>query len=223
LIAYTIETALSKKHLFHRILVSTDDKEIAEVAERYGAEVPFRRPDELARDDVPMVPVLQHAVRYVEAQDKVKLDWVCLLQPADPLRTANDIEAVFRLAETGGCDSVISVVQVFAVHPILMKRIENGMLLPYCMEEKEGTRRQDYHPPAYMRNGAIYLTQRSVLMEHNSIWGRVIRPYVMPPERSVGVDSELDLKLVEVLASGSLDSTHEQKMSTVERAEQSLR
>jgi CMP-N-acetylneuraminic acid synthetase len=80
-----------------------------------------------------------------------------------------------------------------------MKRIENNRLLPFCVEEVEGTRRQDYQPPAYMRNGAVYLTRRDVLMEQNSIWGKSIRPYVMPPERSISIDTELDLKLAELL------------------------
>ncbi|HEX9922740.1 MAG TPA: acylneuraminate cytidylyltransferase family protein [Anaerolineae bacterium] len=199
LIAYTIETALAARHLFCRIVVSTDDDEIAAVARHYGAEVPFMRPAELAVDEAPMVPVLQHAVRFVEQQDDIRLDWVYLLQPTDPLRTAADLEEAMQLALAGGCDSVISVVQVFAVHPILMKRIEHGWLLPYCLEEKEDTRRQDYQPPAYMRNGAIYLTRRDVLMERNSEWGETIRPYIMPPERSVGVDTELDLKLLELV------------------------
>ncbi len=199
LIAYTIETALEARHLFYRIIVSTEDDEIADVARRYGVEVPFRRPVELAGDTVPTVPVLQHAARFVEEQDHIRLDWVCLLQPTDPFRTAQDIGAAIRLAQFGGCDSVISVVQVFAVHPILMKRIEADKLLPYSIEKKEGTRRQEYRPPAYMRNGAIYLTRRDVLMERGSIWGDVIRPYIMPPERSVGVDSELDLKMAELL------------------------
>jgi CMP-N-acetylneuraminic acid synthetase len=106
---------------------------------------------------------------------------------------------------TGGCDSVISVVRVFSVHPILMKRIEDGRLLPFCIEEKEGTRRQDYAPDAYMRNGAIYLSRRDVIMERHSIWGDIIHPYVMPPERSVGIDSELDFKLVELLMRQQLE------------------
>ena len=199
LIVYTIETALAARHLFYRIIVSTDDNEIADVALQYGAEVPFMRPAELGTDTAPMVPVLQHAVQFVEQQDNIRLDWVYLLQPTDPLRTVTDIEEAFQLALAGGCDSVISVVQVFAVHPILMKRIENGFLLPYCIEEKENTRRQDYQPPAYMRNGAIYITRRDVLIERNSEWGDTIRPYIMPPERSVGVDSELDLKLLDLL------------------------
>ena len=205
LIAYTIETALAAHAVFYRIIVSTDDREIADVARRCGAEVPFIRAAELSGDHVPMVPVLQHAVRFVEWQDDVRVDWVCLLQPTEPFRTVADIETALCLAQAGGCDSVISVVQVFSVHPILVKRIDDGRLLPYCIEEKEGTPRQDYQPPAYMRNGAIYLTRRDVLIERNSIWGDVIRPYVMPPEHSVGVDSEVDLKLVELLMKERLE------------------
>ena len=67
------------------------------------------------------------------------------------------------------------------------------------MVEKEGTRRQDYDPPAYMRNGAIYLTRRDVLMNANSIWGETICPYVMPPERSLSIDDEMDLRLLGVM------------------------
>jgi CMP-N,N'-diacetyllegionaminic acid synthase len=205
LIAYTIETALEVRHLVYRVIVSTEDEEIAEISRQYGAEVPFLRPAELAGDGVPTVPVLQHAVRFVEKQDGTTLDWVLLLQPTDPLRHAADIQHALTLAHQGECDSVISVVQVFSTHPILMKRIENNRLLPYCIEEKEGTRRQDYKPAAYMRNGAIYLTRRNVLIQQNSIWGEVIRPYVMPEERSIGVDSELDLKMVEFMMRENLD------------------
>jgi CMP-N-acetylneuraminic acid synthetase len=205
LIAYTIETALRARHLLTRVVVSTDDEEIAEIARRHGADVPFLRPAALGDDNVPTLPVLQHAVTFAEGQDHAIFDWVLLLQPDQPFRTAEDIEAALRLAYEGACDSVISVVQVFSEHPILMKRIVDGHLVPYCIEEKEGTRRQDYDPPAYRRNGAIYLTRRDVLMNRNSVWGDVIRPYVMPEERSVGVDSELDLTLVEILMRRHLD------------------
>ncbi len=199
MVGYTIETALGARDLFHRIIVSTDDEEIAEVARCLGADVPFLRPAELAGDSAPMVPTLQHATRSIEEQDGVRIDQVCLLQPTVPLRKVEDIDAAIRIEQHGNCDSVISVVQVFNVHPILMKRIEEGCLVPYCMEEKEGTRRQDYDPPAYMRNGAIYLTRREVLMERGSLWGNVIRPYIMPPERSVNVDSDLDFRMAELL------------------------
>jgi len=205
LIAYTIETALAARHLLHRTIVSTDDSEIAAIARDHGADVPFLRPAELAGDKVPTLPVLQHAVSFIEEQDDIKLDWVLLLQPTAPLRAVEDIEASVTSALQNNCDSVISVVQVFAEHPILMKRIEDNRLLPYCIEEKEGTRRQDYQPPAYMRNGAIYLTRRDVLMDKDSIWGQVIRPYVMPLERSVSIDSELEVKLIELLIEERLE------------------
>lgn len=208
LIAYTIETALAARNALHRVIVSTDNQAIADVARVYGAEVPFLRPADLASDRAPMIPVLKHAVEFVEHEESQRLDWILLLQPTAPLRKVADIEESLRLAQAGGCDSVISVVQVFSVHPILMKRIENNQLRPYCIEETEGTRRQDYQPPAYMRNGAIYLTRRDVLMEQNSIWGKVIRPYVMPEERSIGIDSELDLKLVEILMAERLENDH---------------
>jgi CMP-N,N'-diacetyllegionaminic acid synthase len=199
LLAFTIDAALAARDLLARVIVSTDDEQIAEIAKTCGAEVPFMRPDDLAADHSPTLPVLQHALRFVEAQDGTRMDWVLLLQPTAPFRAAEDIRAAVALAVQGGCDSVISVVQVFATHPILMKRIEDDRLVSYCIEEKEGTRRQDYQPPAYMRNGAIYLTRRECLMEQNSIWGAYIRPYIMPEDRSVNIDSELDFKLAEFL------------------------
>ncbi len=90
-----------------------------------------------------------------------------------------------------------------------MKRIVDDLLLPFSetFAEKEGTRRQDAQPPAYVRNGAIYLTRRDVLMDGNSIWGKVIRPYVMPAERSVNVDSEMDLKLAGLMLQARQDET----------------
>lgn len=199
LIAYTIQMAGAIQHRLYRTVVSTDDPEIATVARRWGADVPFLRPAELARDRVPTLPVLQHAVGFVEEQDQTKIDWVLLLQPTTPFRSIEDIDASLALAEQGDCDSVISVVQVYAEHPIFIKRIESNRLVPFNLEEKEGTRRQDCHPPAFIRNGAVYLTRRDIIMNANSIWGKVIRPYVMPPERSVNIDGELDLMLAQAI------------------------
>jgi CMP-N-acetylneuraminic acid synthetase len=205
-IAWTIETALAVGDELHRVIVSTDDAEIAEAARTVGAEVPFTRPAELATDTAPGLPVIQHAVGFVEEEEGAPVDWVLILQPTAPFRNADDITEALKLAREGGCDSVISVSPVLAEHPILMKKIENDRLLPYCIEEKEGTRRQDYDPPAYIRNGAIYLTRRDVLMEGNSIWGEVIRPYVMPEERSYDIDSERDFRLVELVMREHLEA-----------------
>jgi CMP-N-acetylneuraminic acid synthetase len=198
-IQYAIDAGLACDDLIYRLVVSTDNNEIAEFAKKGGAEVPFMRPDNLAADKSPMVPVMKHAVEFIEKQDEITLDWVLLLQPTALFRSAEDVRKAIQLAMECDTDSVISVVQVFATHPILMKRIENNRLVPFCIEEKEGTRRQDYSPDAYMRNGAIYLTRRDVIMNKSSIWGDSITPFIMPEERSVNIDSLMDLKLAEML------------------------
>ena len=192
LIAYTIEAAKKIKDKFHRIIVSTDDEKIAKISKDYGADVPFIRPNNLAEDKTPTYPVLQHAVHFVEKQDSINIDLIMLLQPTTPFRTTEDILNCLQLSQSSNTDSVISVVQVFSHHPILMKKIENNKLVHFSIEEKEGTPRQLYKPPAYMRNGAIYVTKRDTLIGKNSIWGDSITPYIMPQERSHNIDDEID-------------------------------
>ena len=195
LISYTIEVALASQDLLHRIIVSTDDTDIAEVARNSGVEVPFMRPSELSTDKIPTLPVLQHAIHFVENQESTEYDWVLLLQPTSPLRAISDVYASIDIIENIQCDSVISVERIFAHHPKLMKKIKDDRLVPYLGDPTlhwEG-RRQDLRPEAYLRNGAIYLTRRDVIVRENSLYGNHIHPYVMPPERSVSIDSELDL------------------------------
>lgn len=207
LIAHTIEAALEVRELFHRVIVSTDDEEISGIARDYGAEVPFLRPRKLAGDKTPMLHALQHAVEEVERSDAVRFDWIMLLQPTVPFRRAADLRATVQDAEKSRPSSVISVVRVLAHHPILMKKIENGRLLSYCLDESEGTRRQDYDPPAYMRNGSIYLTRRDVLIEQNSIWGDDILAYEMSEKFSVNIDSEIDFLAADALAMDEMNTS----------------
>lgn len=199
LIAWSVELGKQAvaSGLVRRAIVSTDDHEIADAARAAGGDVPFLRPAELADDKAKMAPVLRHAVLEIEAIDRIRYDWVLLLQATSPLRTLDDLRGAVALASEEATDSVISVVQVFDTHPVLMKRIEGDRLVPFCVPEPEGTRRQDYQPAAYMRNGAIYLTRRDVLVERGSIWGDSIRPYVMPEERSLSVDTELHIKMLD--------------------------
>ena len=199
LIAYTIETALEAKHLFHRIIVSTDDEEIAAVSERYGAEVPFIRPDKLSGDEVPTLPVIQHAVQFIEQQDDIVLDWVFILHPTSPLRSVRDLENSMELALSSPCDAVVGVVRVYETHPYFIKRIKDNRLINFSFGISEGTRRQDCEPPAYIPSGSVYLSNRDVIMEQNSLWGTVTKPYIMSEEHSVNIDSELDAKLLEVI------------------------
>ena len=113
-------------------------------------------------------------------------------------RTAGDIDnAVQKHLETGA-DSVVSVVKADHNHPVQAKKVVDDVLYNYCLEEKEGVRRQDL-PPVYFRNGAFYSVKRDVLIKGHSLYGKITRPYIMPPERSVDIDTEVDFKLAELL------------------------
>lgn len=199
LVGWAIETALAVRDRLYGIVVSTEDAEIAEACAKFGAEVPFVRPAELATDDAASLPVMQHAVSFIERRDGVKMDWVLLLQPTSPFRTPRDIAACLEIAAAGECDSVVSIAPI-SKHPAFAKKIDdNGFLVGFSGEVPEGLRRQDARPPAYMRNGAIYLTRRDVLMEGNSIYGTRVRPYLMPELRSVNIDNELDFVIAQAI------------------------
>ena len=198
LIAYTIEAAQRSRLLTH-FLVSSDDPEIIAVARQYGARVPFIRPAELATDTAPSLPVVQHAVGEMERMHGITYDYIVLLQPTTPLRLPEDIDATLEKLVATGADSVISVCDVGAYHPARMRQIVDDRLVELPIREpKEMARRQDL-PPVYIRNGAIYAVKRDVVMLQNTMSGVVCRPYIMPEERSVNVDSMLDLLLAEIL------------------------
>jgi CMP-N,N'-diacetyllegionaminic acid synthase len=201
LIEYTIQAALAAVDVFHRVIVSTEDAEIAEVSRRAGADVPFLRPQELARDSTPTLPVLQHAVEYIERCDGVAIDWVMILQPTSPLRTKEDIQTAVNLAAAGDCDTVVSVQRANKCHPYKMKKMDSaGRLVPFIDGSVEPVRRQDLTPDAYQRNGAIYLVRRDRLLE-NRLYGDSISAYIMPDDRSVDIDTHVDFLLAEALLS----------------------
>lgn len=195
LIVYTIEAA-SKSKLLSRTVVSTDSDRIAGVCRNYGAEVPFVRPADLAQDDTPTLPVIIHALKSVVDS----YDAVMILQPTSPVRDEEDIDAAIDLLmKHPEADSVISVVKVGDHHPARMKRIVAGVLIdPSFAEESEGQTRQSL-PEYYLRNGSIYLTRTSVLIEKESLKGDCSLAYVMTEEKSVNVDSPIDLLLAEAV------------------------
>jgi CMP-N-acetylneuraminic acid synthetase len=187
------------KNLLHRVIVSTDDEEIASVSIAAGAEVPFMRPHELAKDDTKSLPVLQHAVTQIEEEERDKTDWVLLLQPTSPFRTAEDIENSIRLLDVKYTTSVIGVFDASDYHPRKMYKLDKNYLVPYDEKYVEGMRRQDMKPPVYKTNGAIYLVGRDVLMNEGTLFGKHPRPMLMPVERSLDIDTEYDLLIAEAM------------------------
>jgi CMP-N-acetylneuraminic acid synthetase len=200
LLQYTAASALAARHL-SKVVLTTDDDEIAEVGRQCGLEVPFKRPAALAEDVTPMMPVVLHALDVLESGGD-HFDAVCLLQPTNPLRQSADIDGAVELFERTGADSVISFVDVGEKHPARMKYIaEDGRVFdPPFAEEFEGQRRQDL-PPLYLREGSIYLTRTTTLKTLQSFKGRDCRAWIMPENRACNIDTPFDLWMAEQLLS----------------------
>ena len=194
LIGYTIEAAQRSRYLT-QVVVSTDDREIAETASRFGARV-LMRPVELAEDDTPMVPVLQHALAEMERKAGV-FDMLVLLQPTTPLRTAEHIDQGIEMVLAPGADSVVSVYEVGDTHPARMYREVEGFLVPY--ETEPAHRLRQKMPRVYHRNGAFYGCRRSLLVDGGVLLGPRPRPLFMSREDSINIDDEFDLLLAELL------------------------
>jgi len=190
LIAYTIDAA-QKSNLITHLIVSTDDEEIAAVCKKYGADVPFMRPKELAQDTTPHLPVMQHAIETVEERLGTKFDYAVILQPTSPFRTVDDIDRTIQKLIDTDADSAVALVDIDNSHPMKAKRLEGDTVLPYTMSETEGTRRQDL-PVAYKRSGAVYVMRRDILMDQSSLYGERVVGHVVPKERSVDIDDEFD-------------------------------
>jgi CMP-N-acetylneuraminic acid synthetase len=202
LLAYTIAAGRASARVTD-LVVSTEDGEIADVARTYGAEV-VERPAELATDEAPTAPVIQHAIERVEHATGRTYDYVLTLQPTTPFRRGWDIDAAVDVLEATPNPeaSVTSVVRIYDAHPERVKRLDGERLLPYIAGEDRPTRRQDL-PPAYLRNGAIYLSHRHTVLA-GSVWGNPEIPYEMPPERSVNIDEPLDFLLAEAVVGEQL-------------------
>ncbi|MEQ6123450.1 acylneuraminate cytidylyltransferase family protein [Pseudotenacibaculum sp. MALMAid0570] len=194
LIGYTIDAALNS--ILDRVIVSTDDKEISEIANKLGVETPFTRPKDLASDTASSIDVAVHALNEMEKIDGVMYDAFMLLQPTTPYRASKDINLAIEKLQRSDADSVISVVDVEASHPARMKYMRKGKLVdpPFC-EAYENQNRQELEP-MYIRNGAIYLTRRETLLK-KSYKGENCEGLIMPPERSVNIDTLSDFEYAE--------------------------
>lgn len=180
-----------------RFIVSTDSPAIADEARRHAAEVPFLRPAELATDEAGMVPVLQHAVRWLESAAGTRPDFVVTLQPTSPFRTGADIDqTVGKLLETGA-DSAQTVTEA-TYHPFFMKTLDGDRTVPLFPDGHKYVRRQDA-PPVYQPSGAVYVTRYEVLMHEGRVLGADNRAVVSDFEPSVNIDTEWDFLLAELV------------------------
>ncbi|MCR5595209.1 MAG: acylneuraminate cytidylyltransferase family protein [Lachnospiraceae bacterium] len=187
LIFYTINAARSSSYI-DDIIVSTDSGQIAEVSIKSGAEVPFKRPEDLAGDTSTTLSVVIHTIRQLKELGR-HYDILILLQPTSPLRTSSDIDNALITFMDGGSLPLASVSEVND-HPILMRTIEDNTLIR-MIDTNSTIRRQDM-PQYYRINGAIYIIRTEEITGDTSFNDSPI-PYIMPKARSIDIDEPVDL------------------------------
>jgi CMP-N,N'-diacetyllegionaminic acid synthase len=196
LIAWTIDAALQSKYI-DRIVVSTDDQEIADVSKQYGADIPFMRPDKLATDGATSVDVVLHLLDQLETDEEY--DYIILLQPTSPLRTTQNIDESVELLQSKNSDSVISVCK--AEHsPLWCNTLpEDDDLCGFITESIVNKRSQDLEQ-YYRLNGAIYLCCINSLKKESTFFLKSnCLAYKMEQEQSVDIDTKVDFMLAEIL------------------------
>lgn len=203
LIAWTIEAA-KRAESVTRVIVSTDDPEIAEVAKRYGAEAPFLRPAEFATDDAKSVGLLRHALDWLAEQEGYRPDLVVQLKPTNPLRRAEHIDACVRLfLDSPGYDSLITVTKTPA-HPLKTWKFDGDALVPFIPEGVFGIKeaaklpRQSL-PEAFIQNSCVHVIAPSTILTKGSSVGTKIRGFVMDREDSINIDVAFDFDVAELL------------------------
>lgn len=200
LIQYTIDVA-KNTNLIDTVVVSSDDDKIINISKQLGAEVPFKRPENLALDSSPTLPVLIHALQYYESLGK-KFEAVCLLQPTSPFRTKVFLEKAIKQFIKTETDSLVSVQEVpheYNPHWTFVTDEKNQLQIA-TNDKKIITRRQDL-PKAFHRDGAIYITKTKVIKEQKSLYGNSIAYIQSPKENYVNIDTLEDWEKAENIAS----------------------
>lgn len=193
--------AAKKARRVGRVLVSTDDQEIAEVARASGAEVPWLRPAELARDDTPSLDVVLHAIRWAVETLKPAPEFAVLLEPTAPLRTAAHIDEALELLAAGDADSVVTVSEIpHPLNPEALGIVENGRLVPYNKSRTLNTMKpRGEQTPAYVRNGLVYALRTQSVLARNSLYGEKTLPLITGWEYFLDVDTPRDLQWADVV------------------------
>ena len=197
LIAWTIGAALAAPSL-DRVIVSTDCDEIAQTCRDFGAEVPFKRPAHLALGTTTHIEVMHHALDWLLESDGEEPDYLLLLQPTTPLRTAEDIESAIEIVHQTGARNVVSVTHCDP-HPWLALRVLESGALEMAYADPRGDLRRQAMPEMWVLNGAIYLNASESLRKERTFFPSGSLPYKMPAERSVDIDTPMHFSLAEHL------------------------
>ncbi|MFC7356872.1 cytidylyltransferase domain-containing protein [Jejudonia soesokkakensis] len=200
LLQYTIDAALGATEL-DAVVFSSEDDTLIELAERSGVRVPFKRPKELATDTAKSIDVVLHALGALSEKGE-HYDAVCLLQVTTPFRTAADIDAALQKFKLSNVDSLITVLEVpHKYNPHWVFEAENETLRIATGEQEIISRRQEL-PPAYIRDGAIYITKTEVLRDKKSFFGTRLGYLLSDDSKHVNIDTMEDWGRAERILSG---------------------
>jgi len=198
LIAWSIDQALSVGRI-DRVIVSTDSSEIAEVARAYGAEVPFMRPAELARDESPEWLAWRHALIYLRDMDGVLPEVMVSLPATAPLRKAIDIENCLDKYAEGDVDMVIAITDAHRSPYFNMVKVNNDGSVCLVIPPTSGiTRRQDV-PKVFDMTTVAYIIRPEFVMTHSAIFDGRVKAIHVPTERAIDIDTLLDFQIAESL------------------------
>ncbi|QAA31662.1 cytidylyltransferase domain-containing protein [Clostridium manihotivorum] len=196
LIAYSIEEALKSKYI-DRVIVSTEDLEIANISKSFGAEIPFMRPDALARDNTPGIEPIIHCIEYLREVEKYDVQYIICLQCTTPLRTSVQIDEAIEKIVNSNNDSLVSVTES-EISPFWMKKIVDDKLVDFIEDSTFYARRQDA-PEVYTLNGAIYIAKTELLLKNRNWYTENTLSFIMDRVSSIDIDDLIDFKFAEFL------------------------
>ncbi|MCK9602770.1 MAG: acylneuraminate cytidylyltransferase family protein [Candidatus Omnitrophica bacterium] len=199
LIAHTIKQAISSG-LFEHVVVSTDSSRIAGIAKKYKAEVPFLRPKKLAGDTCPKLPSIRHALLECEKLFNTKFDIIVDLDPTSPLRTIEDIRNCVEILIKKHASNVITAMPARRSPYFNLIEIYPGGRIGLSKKTKPPITCRQNSPKCFDMNASIYAWKRQALLKNDSLFLKKTALYVMPEERSIDIDNEIDFKFVEFLA-----------------------
>jgi len=198
LLQHTTEAALAARSL-SRVVLSTEDEEIAAIGRDCGVDVPFMRPPDLAQDDTPTLPVVLHAMRWLEHAGE-RYDAVCLLQATHPLRRPEHVDGCVELLERTGADAAVTVRRVPPEYnPHWVYVADEAGHLRLASGAREPIPRRQELPLAFHREGSVYVARRDVVMDRHSLYGDCLMGYDLGSEPGVNIDDWDDWELAERL------------------------
>lgn len=206
LIAYKI-IAAKKCRYENRIIVSTDDEDIVEVAKNYGAEVPFIRPAKLATDLASSADVVLHSINWVSENSQEKYDYVCLLEPSSPFASYKDLNEALRLIEENDADTLLGMKEVDVTTNFIHSLDKDGKLSEfyYAIKDLKSIRRQD-QKREYTMNGCMYIAKWDYFLKNKLFHSENSIPYIMPEESSIEIDTILDYEIAcRIVEKGLID------------------